>query len=54
MKDNLKMILDLAGELGTVEEFHRYGNGFTHAEGVTPEGRRFTITLFGEEKEENA
>lgn len=54
MTDYLNLILGIATSLGRVKEFHRYGSGYISVEGVTDEGKKFTITLSGEEEEENA
>ena len=54
MNDRLKAVLNVASAFGDVTEFHRYGSGYIFVEGVTSDGKKFTITLSSEEEEENA
>lgn len=58
MNDRLKAVLNVASAFGDVTEFHRYGSGYIFVEGVTSDGRRFSITvsdeITDEEEKENA
>mgnify|MGYP007115389157 CR=1 FL=1 len=54
MSENFCRLIAAGNKLGTVTSAMMYDTGFMAIDGITTEGKKFTITLSVKEEEENA